>query len=169
MPNQALSFVIRIAGALVISGAAGCTSGLATSPSSTAPVRSVAEVNRDRDALVGERLTVIGRIHAQPRPGDEQSRVSDPFSATLQLIDPGSPPGQYASLDVYRMTGAGAFEPFLCQVSGGVTRCGSYTPDAVTTIAGTWRKEELPSGQIVNPDGRVVVVTRRTAYFLLVD
>jgi hypothetical protein len=166
----ALSSVLRLAGAVAITGAVGCVTGSATTePSTSGALLSVADVIRDRDSLVGQQIAVVGRARAQPRPGDEQSPGGDTFPATLHLDEPSQSTATLLSLDVYRVTGAGRYEPYLCQVSGGTIRCGQYTPEVITTITGTWRREALPSGEIVYPDGRIEVSTWRTAYFLLVD
>ena len=163
------SLVLRLCGVVVIVGVVGCEAGSATAPLMTTAAFSVADVNRDRDSLVGQRIAVLGRVRAQPRPGDEQSPGANTFPATLHLVDPTQSSGALLSLDVYRRTNAGQYEPFMCQVSDGAIRCGEYAPEAVTTITGTWRREQLPSGQIVDPNGRIVASASRTVYFLLVD
>ena len=165
-PNR---FLVFLGWAVAIVVVAGCEAGSAQGPSMAGAPFSVADVNRDRDTLIGRRIAITGRVHAQPRPGDEQSRGADSFPATLHLVDATQSSGTPVTLDVYRRTSTGQYEPVMCQVGDGVIRCGAYTPEAVTTITGTWRRERLPSGQIVYPDGRMVPSASRVAYFLLVD
>lgn len=162
--------MVLVACAVVV-GCLDSVSGL--SPSSTRAVLTVPEVNASRDALVGMRIQVSGRVRAQPRPGDADSdapgAAAETYQATLHLVNPDEPKGDRNILNLYRSGQGGLYERLTCEVRPGSIRdCGKYAPDSLMTIEGTWMRQQVPAGQVVHPGGRIEVIAWRTEYFLLV-
>jgi hypothetical protein len=138
----------------------------AGSPQSPLTVNDVIEHS---DQYIGQRITVVGRLHAQVRTRDEPTdqRPNELPRATLHLRTTGTASGTTKSLDLYRSTDGGSYEPLSClmETSG---RCGGYEPGAVMTIAGTWVRYRIPAGEVIRPGKGTEVIAWRIADFLVV-
>ena len=130
---------------------------------------TVADVLEHSDQYIGQRITVAGRLHAQVRTRDEPTdqRPNEPPRATLHLRTTGTSSGVTKSLDLYRSTDGGRYEPLSCVMETS-RRCGGYEPGAVMTITGTWVRHQVPAGEVVRPGKPAEVIAWRTAYFLVV-
>lgn len=150
----------------------GCTSDVSgTSPlqpvQQKAPL-TVPDVAAHPDDYVGHRIQVSGRLHAVPRPlegpaGEQVERRAEEYPASLHLVNPDQPTGQFNLLDLYRRTGDGQYAPLTCLMRAtSLVNCGDYQPGAIVTIEGTWIRHQVPSGRSGN-----AVFAWRTMYFLV--
>ena len=152
----------------------GCLDGSGAGelqPSRVGQALTVPELNANRASYVGQRVQVVGRLHAQPRLTDDgpDSTTVETFAATLHLLNPEEPTGSLNVLDLYTRGNQGKPEPLTCKASAiGGFECGNYIPDSVVTIGGTWTRQEMPAGQVMSPPNPAQTIARRTLYFLLV-
>ena len=140
-------------------------------PSGVTQALTVPELNANRASYVGQRVQVVGRLHAQPRLTDDGpiSTTTETFAATLHFVNPEEPTGSLNLLDLYTRGNHGEPEPLSCKASATAGfDCGDYTPGTVVTIGGTWTRQEAPVGQVISPRDPVQTIARRTLYFLLV-
>lgn len=134
------------------------------------PRLTVSSLLKQSDDYVGQRVAVVGRLHAQVRLPDDTAHQppAEPQRATLHLRDLETPIGPTGSLDLYRATTTGAYEPLSCvvEISG---RCGKYEPGSEISISGIWVKHVVPAGQVVHPGQQGQVIAWRTLHFLVVS
>ena len=164
-----------VLGLTTCAGVVGCLSDLlSTSPSQLngqGNALSVPEVAGNPDAYVNQRIRVFGRLHVQPRPledavPDQPARPgAEEYPATLHLVFPDQPTGRFNLLNLYRSTRDGQYEPLSCLIrAGSLVNCGDYKHGSLVTIAGTWVRHQVPSGQAGN-----TVFAWRTIYFLVAN
>ena len=157
--------------------ACGATDAVSIGPvaASQTHVLTVAEVNGNREGLLGQSLQVRGQVHVQqhfsrrpcnPATGDG----CDPSTGNVvQLVVPGQPATGRNVLDLYRPNAAGDYEPISCKPSpSGAFDCGAgLTPGTVTVLTGELRKRRIVTGKVVNADGTSRDTEYRDTYFLV--
>jgi hypothetical protein len=156
----------------------GCAAGanVPGSPSGIQAVVTVSEVNANRESFVGKPIGVRGRIvveelqSAGAGPCNVATGVGcNPVALTrLHLVDPDSANTETNRLDLYRQTSSG-YEPVSCRILGvGSYDCGAYVPGSLMVVDGTFTKYAEPVQQVIQPDGRAVVIRSQDIYFLAV-
>jgi hypothetical protein len=150
--NRARSLVV-----IVLAGCVGCSSEIhpPTQPTLLSRV-TIAQVNANRDAYVGQRIEVEGRIDVEP------------VTATLNLVVPGEARTLLNSLALYEIAPEGNYVPARCRsVTDATYDCGSLAKDAVTALQGSFVKIQQPHDTRLGPGpGQLYLV--QDVYFLLV-
>lgn len=144
----------------------------------TAEVVSVGDLMAAKATYVGRRIAVEGRVHVQTLSGlhaCEAGQACPKYDdALLTLMDArASKPAAEEVLRVYRRSAAaGTAEQVHCRIVDQnlpAFDCGRYVPDSVVTVEGTFTGEQVPDQTVVDPSGRVQVLTYRSVYYLLLD
>src|SRR5690348_10905958 len=100
----------------------------------------IKEINANRDAYVGQTVSVEGRIHVEEYRSLEPCGAADPrcgwpIATTLHVVVPGEARNNSNSLDLYELSPAGKHVPARCRiVSNTQFDCGSLTKDAVAIV-----------------------------------
>src|SRR5262245_54844229 len=120
----------RLFAIVLLASSVACSSERSSFTSPTAVSRvGIAQVNANRDAYVGQRIEVEGRIDVQA------------VEATLHVVVPGEARSRANSLDLYEVGVDGLYVPARCRVVTEATfDCGSLRKDAVTTLQGSFVK-----------------------------
>jgi hypothetical protein len=157
--------------------ACGASDAVSIGPvaASQTDVLTVAEVNANREAVLGRTLRVRGQVHVEQhfsrRPCNEATGEGcDPsMGNVVQLVTPGQPVGADNVIDLYRSKPGGEYEPIPCTRSpGGAFDCGGLAIGTVTVVEGELRKQRIVTGRIIHPDGTSTPTEFRDAYFLVV-
>lgn len=134
----------------------------------------IKDINANRDAYVGQTVSVEGRIHVEEyrslEPcGQADPRCGWPISATLHVVVPGEVRNNSNSLDLYEQRVDGKHVPASCRIiSNTQFDCGSLKKDAVATIQGRFVKERQPTQTAGPAGGPPQAVQYKDVYFLVV-
>ncbi len=163
---------------IVIAAATCCCSSASVQPSETSAI-SVVQLEANKAAYVGVRVTVEGRVYVQTVSGLHPCVHGQPCpkydDALLALADPAAPvvPPDNELVRLYRRPNpTAAAEQIHCAIvneSVPTFDCGSFTPGSVATVTGVFTREQVPYQTVVGPDGHANVIKYQDAYYLLLD
>ena len=158
--------------AAAVFGCVACGAGL-LNPSAFSRV-GIKEINANRDAYLGQTVSVQGRIHVEAYRSLEPCGAADPrcgwpTAATLHVVEPGEARSNSNSLDLYELSPGGGHVPASCRiVSSTQFDCGSLAKDAVATVQGRFVKERKPTQTDGPSGGPPQALQYKDIYFLVV-
>lgn len=159
--------------AAAVFGCVACGAGLLY-PSAFSRV-GIKEINANRDAYVGQTVSVQGRIHVEEYRSLEPCGASDPrcgwpIATSLHVVVPGEARSNSNSLELYEVSPGGGYVPASCRiVSNTLFDCGSFTKDAVATVQGRFVKDRQPIQTVGPGGGPPQVIQYKDIYFLVVS
>lgn len=141
-------------------------------------VLSVLEVNSNKDAYVGKRLSVRGKIYVQhnyslmpcsaedvqcnPEIGDPTLHLTTPNNSSTQLTE-----GDIIAL--YRSDSAGGYVPATCKnINQNTVDCGKFQQNSVVVVEGIFTKDKIPYQQVGDSAGNIKTLKYKDIYFLAV-
>jgi hypothetical protein len=157
--------------AAAVFGCVACGAGL-LDPSALGQI-GIKEINANRDAYVGQTVSVDGRIHVEEyrslEPcGAGEPRCGWPIATTLHVVVPGETRNNSNSVDLYELSLGGGYVPARCRiVSNTLFDCGSLTKDAVASVQGRFVKERQPTQTVGPSSGPPQVLLYKDVYFLV--
>jgi hypothetical protein len=134
----------------------------------------IKEINANRDAYVGQTLSVEGRIHVEEYRSLEPCGAVDPrcgwpTATTLHVVVPGERRNHSNSLDLYELKLGKGHVPASCRIiSNTVFDCGSLTKDTVATVQGRFVKERRPTQTVGSSGGPPQILQYEDIYFMVV-
>ena len=161
-----------------------------SSPSPTASSKSiidkvtgvlgVLEVNSNKDAYVGKRISVRGQIYIQHNYSRRPCNADDPKTCnpeigdpTLYLTTPNNSSTYLTEGDIiafYRSGSDGEYGPATCKtVNQNTFDCGKYQQNEVTVIEGIFTKDKIPYQQIGDSAGNIKTLKYKDIYFLVIE
>lgn len=162
----------RITLAAAVFGCIACGAGV-MQPSALSHV-GIKEINADRDAYVGQTVSVEGRVHVEEYRTLEPCDAGDPrcgwpIATTLHVVVPGEARNDSNSLDLYEWSLGRGNVPASCRVvSNTLFDCGSLIKDAVATVQGRFVKERRPTQTVGPGGGPPQIVQYKDVYFVVV-
>lgn len=137
-------------------------------------ILTVAEVHSNRDAYIEKNIRVRGKILAQPHYSTGPCFPSEPcpsiIDITLHLIDPDDPADHYpiTSLDLFKHTAVGTFEPMKCTFTGKDNfDCHPYIQNAIVIIEGSFIKHKIPYLTVGTSTGDLKVLKYSDIYIFV--
>ena len=158
--------------AAAVFGCVACGAGL-LQPSALSHA-GIKEINANRDAYVGQTVSLEGRIHVEEYRSLEPCGAGDPrcgwpIATTLHVVVPGEARNNSNSLDLYELSLGLEHVPASCRiVSNTLFDCGSLTKDAVATLQGRFVKERRPTQTVGQSGGPPQILQYKDIYFLVV-
>jgi hypothetical protein len=145
-------------------------------PQPSAEIIGVADVMNAKSTYAGRRIAVEGRVRVQTLSGLHACEAGQSCpkydDALLTLVNPrASKLAGEELLRIYRRGANGKAEPVHCRIVDEnlpAFDCGTYMPDAVVVVEGTFTKEPVPDQTVVDA-GRVRVLSYRDVFYLVID
>jgi len=137
--------------------------------------QSIRSIVANPDAFVGQRITVMGRVHIELNRSLEPCQQGDPrcgwpVSATAHVVETGEARSATNSIDLYEKKTDGSEVPWPCAiVSSTAADCSPFVADKITTVTGTFVKDRQPVQTVGSSGGGATQVLQyRDVYFLAV-
>jgi hypothetical protein len=140
----------------------------------------VSKLNANKDAYVGRKITLEGRVYVLTLSGLHACDAAQPCpkydDALLTLLDLQTDDAvlrQERMIRLYRRSpSTDRPEPVHCKIvdeTAPTFECGKFVHGSVMTVQGLFMKEQVPDQVVGDSTGRLSVVKYRDEYFLLID
>lgn len=147
-----------------------------TSPKPESGILSVTDVTNNREAFVGQKIKVRGKLEVRFYVGERPCVTGEPCNTevrppTLHVVNPdGYQWVEGNSIDLYKKVFGGKYEQFSCKSTNGETAdCGNYKQSTITVVDGVFVKDKIPSMTVGTSTGKTDVLTWQDIYILAVE
>jgi hypothetical protein len=159
-------------------GLLGSSCSIATTQPTTTEVVSVSQLNGNKSAYLGKRISVQGTVYVLTLSRLLACRAGEPCpqydDALLALVD--SPPPAVTADQLVRLYRRSAVTRLPEQIHCKILRedtptfdCGAFVRGTITTINGVFTSEQVPDQVVGDSTGRIEVVRYREVYYLLIE